>query len=217
VYGFWKRFIDIALSLFLFVLSIPVCIFAAIGIYVSSRGPVLYRSDRAGLNGKPFRFYKFRSMHPADGNVRDWFVADPDRLFPFGSFIRRTKIDEIPQLLNILKGDMSFVGPRPMEVKSVAEIYKGKYEVLLSVKPGLTSIASLFDYTHGDRVRDNEEYIREILSVKLELELTGLKKRSVSYDLRMIVKTAVTVIMTLFGKKDFAYPPEYSEIRNVLL
>lgn len=99
------------------------------------------------------------------------FVADADRLFTVGKVIRRLKIDELPQLINVIKGDMSIVGPRPMVASAVDRLYSGKYEKVASIRPGLTSAASLYDYTVGDTYKDNKIYIKEVLPVKLEMEL----------------------------------------------
>ena len=165
-----KRLLDIFLCLFAIVALSPVYLLTALGIEVSSPGTILYHSMRAGIHKKPFKFYKFRSMHPPKGKKKDMFITDPNRVFPFGRLIRRLKIDELPQLFNVVKGDMSIVGPRPMTVEHVDELYCGKYEKVLDVKPGLTSAASLYDYTVGDTYKDNEAYRREVLPVKLEME-----------------------------------------------
>lgn len=129
------------------------------------------------------------------------FVEDKDRLFAFGKFIRKTKIDELPQLFNILKGDMSIVGPRPMQAGNVDEIYCGKYQEVLSKKPGLTSVASLYDYVVGDEYTDNERYINEVLPIKRELELLYVKKQSFFYDASLVIRTMVAILATIFGKK----------------
>lgn len=206
-----KRLFDIVLcSLALIILS-PIYLIVVIGIKVSSPGTVLYYSDRAGLNGKPFHFYKFRSMHQTD-NDKKMFVADQDRVFPFGKVMRRLKLDELPQLINVIKGDMSIVGPRPMTVKGVEKIYAGKYEPVKLVRPGLTSIASIYDYIVGDTYTDNDEYIRVVLPVKKELELLYVHKLSFGYDALLVGRTIVAIIQVAFGKKDFKEMKELSEI-----
>ena len=138
-------------------------------------------SDRAGINGKPFRFYKFRSMHVTNHD-RGMFQADPERLFPVGKLIRRLKIDELPQLLNVIKGDMSIVGPRPMTLEGVDRFYIGRYEIVRSVKPGLTSAASLFDYTVGENYYDESAYEAVVLPIKKEMEYYYVMNRSFKYD-----------------------------------
>ena len=206
-----KRFFDIVLcSLALIILS-PIYLIIVIGIKASSPGTVLYYSDRAGLNGKPFHFYKFRSMHQTKQDKK-MFVADKDRVFPFGKVMRRLKLDELPQLINVIKGDMSIVGPRPMTVEGVKKIYAGKYEPVKSVRPGLTSIASLYDYLVGDTYTDNDEYMRVVLPVKKELELLYVKKQSFGYDAQLIWRTIAAIVQVAFGKSDFKEMKELREI-----
>lgn len=204
-----KRLFDIILcSLALVVLS-PIYLFAAIGIKLSSPGPILYRSKRRGKNGKEFDFYKFRSMHETNNN-KHMCVADPDRLFPFGKLIRRLKIDELPQLLNVIRGDMSIVGPRPMTIAS--QMYIGEYEEVTENRPGLTSPASLYDYLVGDRYTDNDLYRLEVYPVKQKLELYYVRHESFLYDVSLVFRTMGLIIAVAFGKKDFRSIPEYNEV-----
>lgn len=214
MYSVIKRFLDVVLcGLALIVLS-PVFLFASVGILISSPGPVFYHSKRAGLYRKPFNFYKFRSMHQPKGEKKTLFVADPDRTFAFGKLIRRLKIDELPQLINVIKGDMSIVGPRPMTAERVDIIYSGKYAKISSIKPGLTSAASLYDYTVGDKYKDNDAYQREVLPVKLEMELMYVERQSFAYDIELVIRTIVTILQVLFGKKDFDDQREYVELKS---
>ena len=214
MYRVVKRFLDIILCLFAVVVLSPVYLLTALGIEISSPGTILYHSMRAGLNKKPFKFYKFRSMHPPKGKKKDMFVTDPNRVFAFGKLIRRLKIDELPQLFNVVKGDMSIVGPRPMTVEHVDEIYCGEYAAITKVKPGLTSAASLYDYTVGDTYKDNEAYRREVLPVKLELEKMYVERQSFAYDCNLVWRTIVTILQVVAGKKHFEDQPEYLEIKN---
>lgn len=210
---FIKRILDIVLcSAALIVLS-PVFLVTAAAIKVSSRGPVFYASDRTGKDHRRFHFYKFRSMHVTDRD-KGQFVADTDRLFPVGRIIRRLKIDELPQLINVIKGDMSIVGPRPMPWNTVDTTYYGGYQKILSVLPGLTSAASLYDYIVGDTYTDDEAYQREVLPVKLELEMLYLERQGFAYDAELVRRTMTTVLQVLFGKKKFPEIPELAEIRN---
>lgn len=211
--SFGKRFLDVFLCSLAVLLLSPICLITAIAIKLSSKGSVFYASTRAGLNGKPFKFYKFRSMHTTD-HRKDLFVADSDRVFAVGKFIRRMKIDELPQLLNVIKGDMSIVGPRPMETSSVHRIYQGKYERVLTVKPGLTSAASLFDYTVGDRYADDLAYRREVLPKKLEMELLYVDKRCFSYDAELVWRTMITILAVMFKKKNLPVQRELNEIHT---
>lgn len=201
-----KRFFDIILCSFALVVLSPIFLIAAIGIKVSSPGPVLYYSQRKGKDGQLFNFYKFRSMHQTDHN-KGMCVADPDRLFAFGKFIRRTKIDELPQLINVIRGDMSIVGPRPMTLAS--EMYEGEFEEVKTVRPGLTSPASLYDYLVGDTYTDNDLYKREVYPIKQRLELYYVRYESFGYDVSLVVRTMGLIIAVALGKKDFQLIPEY--------
>lgn len=214
MYRYVKRFLDIVLCLPAILVLSPIFVLTAIGIELSSPGTILYHSMRAGWNKKPFKFYKFRSMHPPKGKKQDMFLTDESRVFPFGRLIRRTKIDELPQLFNVLKGDMSIVGPRPMTAEHVDELYSGEYEIVASVKPGLTSPASLYDYTVGDTYKDNEAYRLEVLPVKLELEKLYVEKQSFRYDVSLVWRTIVTILQVLVGKKTFREQPELAEIKR---
>ncbi len=204
---------DIVLCSLVIVVFSPLFLITAIAIKISSPGPVFYYSDRTAKDHRKFHFYKFRSMHVTDKD-KGMFVADADRVFPVGKIIRRLKIDEFPQLINVIKGDMSIVGPRPMPWNSVDTTYYGKYQEILSVRPGLTSAASLYDYTVGDKVTDNDEYIKTVLPVKLEMEMLYLKKQSFGYDCSLVWRTIVTIIQVLFGKKDFKDMPEFKTIKS---
>ena len=156
-YDFIKRIFDVTVSFFALLVTLPVWLMIATGIKLSSKGPVFYRAERIGMNGKKFVLYKFRSMHvfkpikndgPANGEKG--FIADEDRIFRFGGFLRKSKLDELPQLLNIFLSQMSFIGPRPMSEKGAKKIFIGQYTCITDVKPGLSCLASLFDYAHGE-------------------------------------------------------------------
>lgn len=216
MYHIIKRLLDIVLCSFAVLVLSPFYLFAAVGVFISSPGPILYHSMRAGKDKKPFKFYKFRSMHQPKGKKKDMFMADPDRLFPFGKLIRRLKIDELPQLINVIKGDMSIVGPRPMTAEHVDELYSGRYEKVASIRPGLTSAASLYDYTVGDTYQDNEAYRREVLPVKLEMELYYVEHESFLYDLSLVIRTVTTILEVFSGKKEFKDQPELKKVRKRL-
>lgn len=186
----------------------PVYLIAYLGIKISSPGPALYRAKRVGLKGKVFDCYKFRSMRVDSGKVRLTTLKNDERIFPFGKFIRATKIDEMPQVLNILKGEMSVVGPRPEDVVNAEKLYSGSNECILSVKPGLTSPASLFDYTHGELYDNEYEYETEILPKKIELEKYYVSHQSFAYDIYLILKTASIIIQKSLGRTRFPYPNE---------
>jgi len=218
---FYKKYLKRGLDIFLCSLALivffPVLIITAIAIKCSSPGPIFYYSERAGKNKKAFRFYKFRSMHVVSEKYKqkDLYTADEERLFFVGKLIRRLKIDELPQLLNVIRGDMSIVGPRPMPMSSVDRQYSGKYEEIMSVKPGLTSIASLYDYTIGEQYANDEDAYRKIIVPnKLELELLYIEKQSFWYDAELIWRTIKTIIMVSVGFKQLPEHPELKEIEN---
>lgn len=200
MYHFFKRVFDIVLSLIALIILSPIFLIAAILIKISSPGPVFYISKRTKKGHKPFRFFKFRSMHVTKKD-KGMFVADPDRLFRVGRVIRKLKIDELPQLLNVFLGDMSIVGPRPMPIETVDKTYHDEYKKVLSIRPGLTSPASLYDYMVGDTYSDNDKYIKEVLPVKNEMELIYVEKENFFYDISIIFRTIVAIFSTLFHCK----------------
>lgn len=206
-----KRIFDIILCSFALIVLSPLFLITAAAIKVSSPGPIFYFSERAGIHKKAFRFYKFRSMHLTDHD-KGMFVADSDRVFLVGRIIRRLKIDELPQLINVIKGDMSIVGPRPMVVSAVDTLYSGRYEKVANIRPGLTSAASLYDYIVGDTYEDDAVYQREVLPVKLELELYYVEHESFSYDVDLIWRTMVTIVQVFLKKKNFRPLPEYEKV-----
>lgn len=208
-----KRVLDIVLCAFALVILSPVFLVTAIAIKLSSPGPVFYYSERTAKNHRKFHFYKFRSMHVTNADKK-LFIADEDRLFTSGKIIRRLKIDELPQLVNVIKGDMSIVGPRPMPWDTVDMIYSGKYQKILSVRPGLTSAASLFDYTVGDTYTDNDAYMKEVLPVKLEMELMYVERQCFAYDCALVWRTIITILQVLFGKTEFRDQPELTENKS---
>ena len=166
-----KRIFDIVASLAAIVVFLIPWLIVAIIIKIQSPGPAIYKARRVGLHGEVFTLYKFRSMRVDSGKVHATTLKGDPRIFPFGQFLRDSKLDETPQLINILKGEMSVIGPRPEDEDNASELYVGKYTEILSVKPGLSSPASLYDYTHGERYPDEESYIREFLPQKLDVEL----------------------------------------------
>ena len=209
MYSVLKRTFDILFSCLLLLVMILTFPFVALGIKLSSPGPVFYVSTRIGKNGVPFQFYKYRSMHIDDGRFKG-MAEEQKRVFTVGKILRRTKIDELPQAINVLKGDLSVVGPRPMLTTNATKVYGGRYTPVLNVKPGLTSYASLFDYTHGDAcVEDREFYISEILPIKREMELYYVQNVGLRMDVHIIFKTATTILAVVFGKRQFRYPREY--------
>lgn len=216
MYEIIKRVFDILCSVVLLIIVGITFPFVALGIKISSPGPILYVSTRIGKNGVPFKFYKYRSMHIDDGKNKG-IVAEQKRVFTVGKILRRTKIDELPQAFNVLKGDLSVVGPRPMLTTNASRIYGGRYAPVQSVRPGLTSYASLFDYTHGDAcVGDRELYNREILPIKREMELYYVQHAGIVTDLKIVFRTVGIILSVIFGKKEFKYPREYYIAKEAL-
>ncbi|SCW59317.1 Sugar transferase involved in LPS biosynthesis (colanic, teichoic acid) [Ruminococcaceae bacterium YRB3002] len=212
IYSVVKRFSDVFLSLFALIVLSPVLLIAVVGIYISSPGPVLFKANRIGKGGKQFTMYKFRSMHLNNEKGHMITLRTDNRIFPFGRFLRKSKVDELPQLVNILQGKMSIVGWRPEDEENVKKVFVGKYKEILNIKPGLTSPGSLYDYTHGEKYEDEELYEKEFLPRKMDLELYYVRHRSLGYDARLIGRTIKTIIRIVWGKEDFAEPTELHEV-----
>ena len=161
---------------------------------VSSAGPVFHRGERIGRRGKPFTLYKFRSMRVGDSGPAITRAGDP-RVTAVGRFLRRTKLDELPQLINIAIGDMSLVGPRPEAPRYVA-MYDEEQRRILSVRPGLTSPASLAFRSEEEQLvgPDWERlYVETIMPAKLRIDLEYIGRRTLASDLRVIARTVAAL------------------------
>ncbi len=183
-----KRALDVLISLVVLVPAAPVMLLTAIAIRLESPGPVIYKQDRVGLFEKEFTVYKFRSMRTdAEKNGAVWARAHDDRITRVGRFIRKVRIDELPQIWNILKGDMSFIGPRPERMTFVKELKKQipYYSLRHTVKPGLTGWAQV-SYPYGASVEDSFR--------KLEYDLYYIKNISILLDITIILKTVGVVL-----------------------
>lgn len=213
-YRIIKRAFDIIASLIATVVFLIPWAIICVMIKLLSPGPALFKPERVGKDGKTFTLYKFRSMRVDSGAIRATTLRGDPRVFPFGAFLRKSKLDETPQLINILKGEMSVIGPRPEDKVNADKLYVGKYKEILSVKPGLSSPASLYDYTHGESYRDEALYVKEFEPKKLDVELYYVKHRSALYDLQIIWRTVVTIIQMVCGKKDFKEPREVMLIKE---
>ena len=199
---FLKRVIDFFIALIGFLVSIPFWILTIIGILINDFGPIFYKSVRIGKNNKEFKMLKFRSMRIVKDDDESSLRPDQDRIFFVGKIIRKLKIDELPQLLNILKGDMAIVGPRPVAKHQMDIFRTGKYDEAKVVRPGLTGPAALYDYIYGDQFEDSdlELYEKEVLPTRRELELVYIKKYGFLFDLKVFFWTAWCVICSLFKK-----------------
>lgn len=208
MYDFFKRCFDLLFAVCFLLVFSPVYILTWLIIKIVSPGPAIYKAKRVGKDGVLFDCYKFRSMRVDSGKVKLTTLQNDDRIFPFGKFIRKAKIDEMPQVVNILKGEMSVVGPRPEDKDNADKVYVGEYKHILDVKPGLTSTASLYDYTHGEMFEDEERYEKEFMPKKLKLELYYVNHRSFWYDILLILKTAWLILQKTCGKSEFDEPKE---------
>ncbi len=211
-YNILKRAFDIVASLLALIVTSPLWLIFALGIKLSSPGPVFYTSFRAGKDHKPISVRKFRSMHmytPTGNGMRTegGFIANENRVFPLGAFLRKSKLDELPQMLCVFLGQMSFVGPRPYPEKTVRKYYSGAYEVVMSVRPGLTGLDSLYDYTHGELfVKDNQVYRETVLPVRTELAKIHVENAGVALDAYCILRTVKLMTeIVMLKKKKFGY------------
>lgn len=196
-----KRIFDVISSVFAIIIFLVPWLIISIIIKLQSPGPVIYKARRVGKNGKVFTLYKFRSMRVDSGPIHATTLKGDSRIFPFGRFLRESKLDETPQLINILKGEMSVIGPRPEDEENASWMYVGKYKKILSVLPGLSSPASLYDYAVGEKYEDEDLYVKEFLNKKLDVELYYVKKRNLLYDFILIFRTINTILSVMFNKE----------------
>mgnify|MGYP000666363737 FL=1 len=197
MYLFSKRIFDIVSSLIALVIFSPLIIIISLWIALDSRGGVFYRQIRVGKNQKEFGLYKFRSMRPNSDKAGQITVGNDSRVTKVGKFIRKFKIDEVPQLINILKGDMSVVGPRP-EVPKYVNMYSEEQLKVLSVLPGLTDYASI-EYLDEQKILGASEdpdkaYIEEVMPAKLKLNLKYIADRGFWLDIKLVFRTVGKII-----------------------
>ena len=188
-----KRLFDFSLSLFGLIVLLPALFIISIGVVLTSKGGVLFSHRRVGRNEVDFYIYKFRTMHANTDETSELTLGNLDpRITRFGRFLRKYKLDELPQLINVLIGDMSFVGPRP-EVRKYVDSYTEEQLVLLSVRPGITDYASIEYADEGEilgKASDPEkEYLEVVLPRKLELGLKYVNERSFFTDISIILRT----------------------------
>jgi lipopolysaccharide/colanic/teichoic acid biosynthesis glycosyltransferase len=219
----------------------PLLAVAAAGIMLSSPGPIFYRARRIGRDrrrvatgggpaahiperrqdtqyrGREFTLYKLRTMHTGVSAAASPITAVNDaRVFPFGALLRATKIDELPQLLNVILGDMALVGPRPEAPEIVRQYYSARDLETLQVLPGLTSPGSLYYYTHCEMALSEsnvtELYVEQILPIKLAIDRVYIHKASFVYDVQITLRTGAVLIARLLGRRHFSNPPELADI-----
>ena len=193
-----KRLFDIVFSVLGLIIISPVFILLSLIIVLDSRGGVFFRGVRVGQYGKDFKIFKFRSMvKDAEGKGK-WNVGDNDkRITRFGHFLRKSKLDELPQLFNVLKGDMSLVGPRP-EVRKYVELYTEEQRRVLSVRPGITDYASI-EYVDENTILGQAEdadkaYVEQILPDKICYNMKYIEHRSVKEYFKIIFLTIWSIV-----------------------
>ena len=217
-----KRLFDIVAAATALVLTAPLIGAAAIGIKLSDRGPVLFRARRVGYLGREFTMYKLRTMK-ADAATADGPVITghkDERITTIGKFLRKTKIDELPQLFNILRGDMAIVGPRPEDPAIVREHYAMRDLETLGVRPGLASPGSLYQFTSAEKLlhADDPEthYVDKLLKTKLALDRVYIRRASLRSDLKIIGRTLFAIGAVAVGRRKFKQPPEMAAARRLL-
>ena len=191
-----KRAFDILCSFLGLTVLSPVLLVVSVLVAVTSPGGVFFRQERIGKDGKPFRIFKFRSMRKDNAGLKIT-TGNDSRITPVGRFLRKSKIDELPQLINVLVGDMSFVGPRP-EVADYVNLYTPYQRQVLLVRPGITGLASIRFRNENDLLTasddHNRTYVEQIMPRKIDLDLEYIPHASVFYDIKLIFQTFAVVI-----------------------
>jgi len=188
-----KRSFDIVCSLAALVLLSPLLLLIILLQVFSGKGPVFFIQTRVGRNNRDFHLYKFRTMH-ADADKKGLLTVGgrDSRVTQLGYYLRKYKLDELPQLLNVLTGDMSMVGPRP-EVRKYVDMYNEEQKRVLLVKPGITDYASIEYFNENELLAASDDpettYIREVMPAKLALNLVYIKESGLLTDLRIILRT----------------------------
>ena len=195
----WKRFLDVFVSSVGLLLFSPVAALVAVLIKFDSRGPLLFRQERVGQGLRTFCIYKFRTMvvdAPLKGGPLT--AAEDPRVTRLGRILRKTKIDELPQLINVLRGEMTLVGPRP-EVPRYVALFRNDYEEILQIRPGITDLASLKYRDESSvlsRAADPEqEYLTRVLPDKIALAKEYVRRSSLTFDLSLILKTVARILV----------------------
>jgi lipopolysaccharide/colanic/teichoic acid biosynthesis glycosyltransferase len=196
-YFAFKRLFDLFFALLGLIVLLPVFILTSFFIIIDSKGLPLFIQERAGKNGKPFKIFKFRTMR-SKAPIIDKPVSfyEDDRVTKVGRFLRKTKIDELPQLINVFLGHMSFVGPRPLVLEHI-NLYTEDQRRVLLIKPGITDLASITFRKESDMLLNSQDplktYVEEIIPKKVELNLIYMHKMSFFYDIYLIFKTIISI------------------------
>ena len=215
-----KRIFDVIVSGFAMIVLSPVVVLAYFGVRLTSSGPAIYLALRVGRGGDVFTMHKFRTMHVGSGSGSVITGANDSRVFFVGRILRALKIDELPQLYDVLMGKMSIIGPRPEDPRIVAQYYSPLSRETLSVAPGLSSPGSIYYYTHSHLHLDDNDpersYVEKLLPIKLALDLVYVRRASLWYDVTIILKTVGTILLIGLGKRQFSEPPELAEARKLM-
>lgn len=188
-----KRAFDLLFALVFLLVLLPLLVLFALAVALTSPGGAFFRQERVGKGGVPFRLLKFRTMRPGSEAQGQLTIGGRDpRITGVGYFLRKTKLDELPQLWNVLAGEMSVVGPRP-EVPKYVALYTEEQRAVLSVRPGITGMASIHYIDENEllaRAADPEQaYVHEVMPAKLALDLRYVRERSFALDLKIILAT----------------------------
>lgn len=195
---FIKRVFDIIASFCGLIILSPMLLMVGLAIKIDSKGPVFFKQKRVGKNNKIFEIYKFRTMvTDAEKLGKQITVGNDSRITRVGKFIRKCKLDEFPQLINVLKGEMSLVGPRP-EVPRYVELYDEYQSQILLVQPGITDYASI-EYRNENEILGNSKnpektYIEEIMPTKIELNMRYIRNISLFEDVKLIINTILAIV-----------------------
>jgi len=192
-----KRIFDISASLSGLIILSPFLIILSIIIVLESKGGVFYLQERVGKNNKDFKIYKFRSMHQSSDKKGLLTIGNDSRITNSGQFIRKYKLDELAQLINVIKGEMSIIGPRP-EVRKYVDLYNAEQKRVLNVKPGISDYASI-EYSNENEIlgkskNPEKTYIEEIMPNKLELNKKYIDNPSIYQDFKIIFLTIAKVL-----------------------
>ena len=193
-----KRIFDIVFSLFALLITLPLVLIAVIFIKLDDyHSPVLFKQKRGGINMNYFSIYKFRTMRISSENKGKLTVGNDNRISKPGKWIRKFKIDELPQFINVLKGEMSVVGPRP-EVEKYILLYNDEQKKIFRVKPGITDYASIAYFNENKLLGESNDpektYVEKIMPDKLKLNLKYIEEQSLLVDIKVIFKTILKII-----------------------
>ncbi|MEZ6127618.1 MAG: sugar transferase [Planctomycetaceae bacterium] len=215
-----RRAFDIAVAATVLVFAAPVIAVAAVSVKLSSSGPAFFAAPRVGLGGTLFTMHKLRTMHCRADQGSSITAAADSRIFLAGRILRKLKIDELPQLINVLKGDMAVVGPRPEAPDIVERHYTASDRETLAVRPGLTSPGAIYNYTHGEVLLAEHDidaevlYVERILPEKMAMERDYLPRASVLTDIGVILQTVAVLVQKAAGRTRFPVPAPVARLHD---